>query len=198
MLLSSALPQHCQGHQSPMSPSATSTRLLSPCSDRGSSTALVSLCQGWTTLLVKKLSLISNLTLLWHSLRSFPLALVLVTWEKCLTPAGYHLPRGSESRGVPCTFLLRVPSIPSSGSWLKTPNRSDPSTGPWGQPLLPTTTWAPFPLLPGPTVQPVFNPVKTLPIQAMNSQFPWRRLWEMIRGFTEVQVDPSTVLPSFP
>ncbi|KAK4824615.1 LOW QUALITY PROTEIN: hypothetical protein QYF61_016921 [Mycteria americana] len=55
-------------------------------------TSLGSLFQCLTTLSVKKLFLISNLSLPWHNLRTFPLVLWLDIWEKRPTPTSLQPP----------------------------------------------------------------------------------------------------------
>ena len=70
-----------------ISQSATSTHFLNTYRDGDSTASLGSLFQCLTTLSVKKFFLISSLNLPWCSLRSLPLILLLVTWEKRPTPA---------------------------------------------------------------------------------------------------------------
>lgn len=54
-------------------PHVTSTRLLNGFRNGDTTTVLCSLCQGLTTLFVKKFFAISNLNCPWHNLRPFPL-----------------------------------------------------------------------------------------------------------------------------
>ena len=65
-----------------MSLSRTSKCFLNTSMDDDSTTSLSSPFQHLTTLLEKKLLLISNLNIPWCNLRPFRLVLLLVTWEK--------------------------------------------------------------------------------------------------------------------
>jgi len=69
-----------------MSLSTTSKQFLNKSRDGDSATSLGSLFWCLTTLSVNKFFLISNLNLLWHNLRPFPLILSPVTNEKRPTP----------------------------------------------------------------------------------------------------------------
>uniref|UniRef100_A0A8B9M5I0 Disco interacting protein 2 homolog C n=1 Tax=Accipiter nisus TaxID=211598 RepID=A0A8B9M5I0_9AVES len=70
----------------------TSIHLLNTFRDGDSTTSLGSLFQYLTTLLVKKFFLISNLNLPWCNLRTFLPVLLLVAWEKVLTPTSLQPP----------------------------------------------------------------------------------------------------------
>ena len=64
----------------------TSALFLETSRGSDSTTSLGSLFQCLTTLSEEQFFLISNMNLPWHNLRSFPLVLLHVMWEKRLTP----------------------------------------------------------------------------------------------------------------
>ena len=75
-----------------MSLSMTSKCFLNISSDSETTILLGSLFQCLTTLLKKNFFLTCNLNLCWCNLRPFCLVLLLVTWEKRLTPTSPQPP----------------------------------------------------------------------------------------------------------
>lgn len=68
------------------------------------------LFQCLTTLSVQKFSSISNLTLTWHNLRPFPLALSLLPWEESPTPTWLCLSFDAHTRLSPAVGNVYFPS----------------------------------------------------------------------------------------
>lgn len=102
--------------------SATSTWLFNPSRDGDSSTALSSLCQGLTSLSMKKYFPISNLNLPWCNVWPHLLDPSLFTWEKrdWILP-GYNLHSGSFdllSEKVSLNLLFSRLNLPTD-SWAK-------------------------------------------------------------------------------
>lgn len=97
------------------------THLLSSCRDGDSTTPLGSLFQSLTTLSVKKFFLTSNLNLPWHSLKPFPLTLLLF---KRLTCSSISLSFLWHSHSAWCPLQLDWPQ-----SWALGDTSSDWATG---------------------------------------------------------------------
>lgn len=81
---SPAVTWHYPVHHQTLSLSTAVTRLSNSSRNGDSTTPLDSLFQWLTTLLMKKILLVSNLKLPWQNMRLFPLFLLFYTWQKRL------------------------------------------------------------------------------------------------------------------